>query len=52
MPIDNPFMLYISDVINTNLYGITHVDGTCRYQTVDETNGGSFYKLLQNHLNI
>lgn len=46
-PINNPFMLYISEVINTNLYGITHVDGTCRYQTVDETNNESFYKLLK-----
>ena len=33
-PIDNPYMLYVSDVINPNLYGITHVDKSCRYQTV------------------
>jgi carbamoyltransferase len=51
-PIDNPFMLYVSDVINKQLYGITHVDGTCRYQTVDETNEGSFYKLLKYYKSI
>ena len=45
-PIDNPHMLYVSEVKKSNLYGITHVDNTCRYQTVDKTNK-YFYLLLK-----
>lgn len=45
-PINNPHMLYVSEVKKSNLYGITHVDNTCRYQTVDKTNK-YFYLLLK-----
>ena len=45
-PVDNPYMLYVSDVINPNLHGITHIDNTCRYQTVDKRNQ-IFYNLLK-----
>jgi carbamoyltransferase len=45
-PIDNPHMLYVAKVKKPNLYGITHVDNTCRYQTVDQKNK-YFYKLLK-----
>ena len=45
-PIENPHMLYVSKVKTSNLYGITHVDDTCRYQTVDESNK-CFYSLLK-----
>ena len=33
-------------MINPNLHGITHVDNTCRYQTVDKGNQ-IFYDLLK-----
>lgn len=49
--INNPFMLYVSEVIDKRLNGITHIDQTCRYQTVDENNK-VFYKLLQNFKKI
>ncbi len=45
-PIENPHMLYVSKVKTSNLYGITHIDDTCRYQTVDESNK-CFYSLLK-----
>ena len=44
--IHNPHMLYVGDTIKENLESITHVDGTCRFQTVDKSNG-VFYKLLK-----
>lgn len=43
-PVDNPFMLLTSKVKLKNMYGITHVDETCRYQTV---NSGNLYKLIK-----
>ena len=43
---ENPYMLFVAKTIYKNLKSITHVDGTCRYQTVDENNG-SFYELLK-----
>lgn len=43
--VENPFMLYVSDVRDKNLKSITHVDGTCRYQSVDKTNK-IYYKLI------
>jgi len=42
----NPHMLYVGNVQKDNLKSITHIDGTCRYQSVDETDG-HFYKLLK-----
>lgn len=41
---DNPYMTY-SAKVKDDFPSITHVDGTCRVQTVDETNG-TFYNLL------
>ena len=46
-PIDNPYMLYVSDITNSKLYGIKHVDNTCRYQTVDIDQSKTFYNLLK-----
>jgi carbamoyltransferase len=43
-PFDNPYMLLTSQVKIKNMYGINHVDGTCRYQTV---NSGSLYELIK-----
>lgn len=34
----NPHMLYVGNTKVKGLESITHVDGTCRYQTVDESN--------------
>tara|TARA_Y100001963_G_C6783479_1_gene451229 strand:- start:63 stop:1574 length:1512 start_codon:yes stop_codon:yes gene_type:complete len=44
--IDNPYMLYVGTTQKDNLSSITHVDGTCRYQSVDKNNG-VYYKLLK-----
>jgi carbamoyltransferase len=41
---DSPYMLYNSKVLIEGLDPITHIDGTCRHQTVK---GGHFYKLLK-----
>ena len=40
-------MLYVSDITNSKLYGIKHVDNTCRYQTVDIDQSKPFYNLLK-----
>ena len=40
---DNPYMLYVAKVKSNMFPSITHVDGTCRVQTVDNT---PFAKLL------
>lgn len=40
---ENPYMLYVGKTQKDNLKSITHVDGTCRVQTVSE---GHFFKLL------
>ena len=36
MPSDNPYMLYVGNVKSDSFPAITHVDGTCRVQTVDK----------------
>lgn len=41
---DSPYMLYNTKVLIDGLDPITHIDGTCRHQTVD---GGHFYRLLE-----
>ena len=44
--IQNPHMLYVGNTTKDNLNSITHIDGTCRYQTVDESNG-VYHRLLK-----
>lgn len=44
--INNPYMLYVGRTTKTNLKCITHVDGTCRFQSVDENNK-TFYNLIK-----
>ena len=44
--IQNPHMLYVGETAAPGLESITHVYGTCRYQTVTQKNE-SYYKLLQ-----
>jgi len=46
MPFENPFMLYVAKVKSNIFDAITHVDGTCRVQTVSNNNT-SFRKLLE-----
>ena len=41
---DNPYMLYVGKVQKDDLPAITHVDGTCRFQTVTD---GQFRQLLE-----
>ena len=45
--IEDKYMLYTANVLpNRSLPAITHVDGSCRVQSVDKSNG-IFYDLLQ-----
>jgi carbamoyltransferase len=48
---DNPYMLYVGKLIKDNLESITHVDGTCRYQTVDKNNI-IYYSLIKEFYKI
>jgi len=43
---ENPYMLFTANVIDKNLPAITHVDGTCRHQTVTVESNRLFYSLL------
>jgi carbamoyltransferase len=49
--IDNPHMLFVSDLIEVGLDAIRHVDNTCRVQTVDD-NGSAFRILLEEFYKI
>lgn len=43
---DSPHMLYVMDILDKNSFpAITHIDGTCRIQTVS-SNLGSYYELI------
>ena len=44
-------MLFVGDVQKNNLESITHIDNTCRFQTVDESNL-LFFKLLKKFYEI
>ena len=43
---NSPYMLYTAKVLKDNLPSITHVDGTCRHQTVTPEQNSVFYDLL------
>ena len=43
---DSPYMLYNAKVKVSGLDPITHVDGTCRHQTVTYESNPAYYKLL------
>jgi len=47
---DNPYMLYVGELNNNNFPAITHIDGTCRAQTVDDDT--IFGRLLTQFYNI
>ena len=45
----SPFMMYAVDVIGSkrkNIPSITHVDGTCRIQTVEQSDNKHYYDLI------
>ena len=42
----SPYMMFTSKVLVKNLPSITHVDGTCRHQTVNKNQNKLFYQLL------
>ncbi len=44
--IDNPHMLYVGKTTKKNLKCITHIDGTCRFQSVDKNNK-TYYNLIK-----
>lgn len=47
---ESPFMMYAVNVLENKksiIPAITHVDGTCRIQTVSEEQNPSFYKLIE-----
>lgn len=46
---ESPYMLYACNVLKDNIPAITHVDGTCRMQTVDS---GFFYELIQEYYKL
>jgi len=48
---ENPYMLYVGKVIQDNLKSITHVDGTCRFQSVDK-NQKLYYNLIHEFYKI
>jgi len=43
--INNPYMLYVGKTTKNNLRCITHVDGTCRFQSVSDDNK-YYYSLI------
>ena len=43
---NSPYMLYTAKVLRDELPSITHVDGTCRHQTVTPEQNALFYDLL------
>jgi len=43
---DSPYMLLTSKVLSSDLHSITHVDGTCRHQTVTPQQNVAYYELL------
>jgi carbamoyltransferase len=42
----NPYMLFSAKVLDSRLQSVTHVDGTCRHQTVTHDSNPHFYTLL------
>ena len=44
---DTPFMSYVFNVLKSNVPGITHVDNTCRIQTLKQSENFHYYKLIE-----
>lgn len=43
---ESPFMMYAVKVLSTEIPGITHVDGTCRIQTLRKEQNKHYYNLI------
>ena len=43
---DSPFMMYACDVKTKDLPAITHIDGTCRVQTLEYEQNKTFHNLI------
>ena len=48
----NPYMLFTSKVLSKDLDAVTHVDNTCRHQTVNVKQNEDFYNLLDSYQKI
>ena len=48
----SPFMMYAVDVKQDKIPAITHVDGTCRIQTVNEKQNKNYYDVINEFKNI
>lgn len=42
----SPYMLYAARVLNDSIPAVTHIDGSCRHQTVNSKQNPTFYELL------
>jgi len=49
---ESKYMLYACQVLNKNIPAITHVDGSCRMQTVSEQDNPVFHSLLNEYFFI
>ena len=49
---ESKYMLYACEVLNYKIPAITHVDGSCRMQTVSECDNPVFYALLNEYFNL
>jgi len=43
---ESPFMMYAVKVLTDKIPGITHIDNTCRIQTVNQNQNNHFYNLI------
>jgi len=43
----NPYMLYVNKVKDSRLKSVTHIDGTCRTQTINPTQNPLYYTLIK-----
>ena len=48
----SPFMMYAVDVKQDKIPAITHVDGTCRIQTVNKKQNKNYYNVINEFKNI
>ena len=44
---ESPFMMYAVEVLSDEVPGITHVDNTCRIQTVTQEQNPHYYNLIK-----
>jgi carbamoyltransferase len=49
---ETPFMSYVFDVKKTNIPGVTHIDNTCRIQTLKKQENFHYYNLINEFYKI